>query len=127
MERQQANSYEFGGINQLGKLKIDYRFSYSNAYTKKSDGQLAPEFIFNGVNISLTGLDTYFPGYRITNDKNIFDGNNYSFDVTDYRFENTNNSIYGGALNSSSAVNTALRIKTARTRDSSGNGKELRP
>lgn len=99
VERQQANSYEFGGINQVGKLKIDYRFTYSNAYTKKSDGQLAPEFLFNGVNLSLTGLDTYFPGYRITNDKNIFDGNNYSFDVTDYRFENTNNSIYGGTLN----------------------------
>jgi TonB-dependent receptor len=99
VERQQANSYEFGGINQVGKLKIDYRLTYSNAYTKKSDGQLAPEFLFNGVNLTLSELESRFPLFAVTNEKDVYGGGNYNFDVTDLRFENTNNSIYGGALN----------------------------
>ena len=109
VERQQANAFEFGGLHQLGKLKVDYQLSYSNAYTKKSDGQLGPEFRFNSVNVKLRDLDTYFPNYDVTNSKDVYNGTNYAFDVTDYRFENTNNHLYTGG------VNFALPLKLAKT------------
>ncbi|MEO9023362.1 MAG: TonB-dependent receptor [Ginsengibacter sp.] len=105
VERQIANDFEIFGVNQVGKLKIEYRGSYSKAYTKKSDGQLAPEFDYNNINLTLTDLDTRYPNYIVTNDKNVLQGSNYIFDQTDYRFENTNDKIYSGRVNFSLPVN----------------------
>ena len=99
IEEQIVTAYNLGGEHQFTGFKMDYKFSYSNAYTRKDDGQIVPEFEFRGVDLLLNEVTSKTPNYQVTNDENIFDGANYVFDQTDFRFENTNNDVYTAALN----------------------------
>ena len=109
VERQKATAVEFGGINYAGKLKIEYQATYSAAYTKKSEGQIAPEFRYNNVNVKLTDLDTKFPNFGITDGKNIYNSGMYTHDVTDYRIENTTNELYTGGIDFTLPMNLAKK------------------
>ncbi|MCB0474135.1 MAG: TonB-dependent receptor [Flavobacteriaceae bacterium] len=99
VEKQRVTSFMFGGEHFMGKLKMDYKFSTSNAYTKKPDGQIKPEFQLKNVDAQFTNLDSKTPGWTVTNGLNLSDGSLYEFDGLDLKYENTENNVYTAAIN----------------------------
>lgn len=98
-EQQLVTSYAIGGLSNFEKLKIDYELSVSNASTKKPKGQITPEFQARNIDVALINVESRQPGFRVTNGVDIFDGDNYRFDATDFRIENTTNEIITANLN----------------------------
>ena len=98
-EQQLATSYAIGGIHDFEKLKIDYELNFSNASTKKPKGQIRPEWQARNIDVELFDLESKKPNFRVTNGVDIFDGDIYKFDITDFRIENTTNEIYTANLN----------------------------
>lgn len=98
-EQQVVSSYDIGGEHRLNKLKIDYKLSFSQASTKKPFGQIVPEFQARGIDVELFDVDSKTPNFSVTNGVDIFDGDIYRFDVTDFKIEDTNNDIFTANLN----------------------------
>lgn len=99
LETQQITSFDIGGEHKLGKMDLDYVFSTSNAFTKKDDGQLKPEFQMKGVDLAMTNLDSKTPDFMVTNGEDIHDGDNYEYDGLDLKYENTTSTINTFAAN----------------------------
>ena len=99
LEEQKVTSIMFGGEHRLGKVLMDYKFSTSDAFTKKDDGQLKPEFQLKNVNLRMTDLNSKSPGWEVTNGINLSDGSNFELDALDNKIENTTNTVNTTALN----------------------------
>ncbi len=99
LEEQIVTAYSFNGEHLLGKVKMDYRIAYSDAFTKKDDGQLKPEFELRGVNLLLSELDSKSPQWAIADGSDINDGSRYKHDKTDLKYENTTNQLITTNLN----------------------------
>ncbi|RIA45537.1 TonB-dependent receptor [Hephaestia caeni] len=93
MERQLITSYMLGGEQYIGDSTIEFSLSHSKAYTKKSNGQLKPEFEARGLDYAFSDLDTRHPHWTITNGVDLTDGDIYKFDTLDLRYENTTSKI----------------------------------
>ncbi len=105
VEEQVVTAYGLTGEHLLGKLTLDYNFAYSNAFTKKDDGQLKPEFELRGVNLTLSELDSKSPQWAISDGSDINDGSRYKHDRTDLKFENTTNDLFTAGVNLSLPLN----------------------
>jgi len=99
LEEQKVTSMMFGGEHRLGKVLMDYKFSTSDAFTKKDEGQLKPEFELRNVDLRMTSVMSKAPGWEVTNGVNLSDGSNFKFDALDNKVENTTNTVYTAALN----------------------------
>lgn len=99
VEEQKLTSFNLGGEHQLGKLKLDYQWSSSSAFTKKPDGQLRPEFQMKKVDVMMDNLDTKTPDWIVTNGVDTHNGDNYEYDGLDYKGENTNGKVNNYSVN----------------------------
>ncbi len=130
LETQEAANYMLGGENQIGALKLSYSFQLSNAFTHKDQGQLKPEFQLKKVDVNILDIDSKTPGWVVTNDVDVNDGNNYKFDVSDLKYENTNNTVTASRLDLELPLilgsNTGILKFGAKYRTNNKDRKDLR-
>lgn len=98
LEKQIISTFILGGDFQFGESKLDVTLSRSDASTKKDGGQVKPEFQRKKVNFLLENIDTFTPGFMVTNGVDLNDGGE-KFDKLDLKFENTTSQVNEAAVN----------------------------
>lgn len=89
VEKQVVSTYAGGGELFIGDSVLDFLVSRSRASTTKDDGQLQPQFEIRNLNYSLSDLESKTPRFAITNGIDITNGELYTFNGLDLRFEDT--------------------------------------